>query len=100
MSVESLALPVVVKPTQFDVSVVVGPGRILHKGYLAGGRYIGKHANHLAHRMGYGPDAASQWIAAQFGDQENRLTRLADLRRTTAVDLEEKCLKLTSYALP
>ena len=62
MSSTSPDLPLVVTTQQYHVTVASGVGRLLSEAYLAGGRFIGNEASRLAHRMGYGPDAASERI--------------------------------------
>ena len=79
-----------------------GAGRILGEFYTAGGRLMAMGAGHLAHRLGYGPDAVAKGIWERFENQAERLNQLAALRQGNTVDrkLEAKCVELMSYALP
>jgi hypothetical protein len=56
----------------------------------------------MAHRLGLGPNATAQKIAAFFGTAEERQLRLSTLRNDheTLAKLEKDCTKLMGYTLP
>jgi hypothetical protein len=84
-----------------QVVAPTGAGRLLDEAYQATARHIAEFVGHFAHQMGHGPEAVAASIWARFRKQDERLTRLAELR-DPAIDqgLEKECLKLMSYALP
>jgi hypothetical protein len=87
-------------------SNVPGPGRILNKVYTSAGRVLEDRANHLAHKHGLGPIAATNRIQKALGDSAKaRLAMMKVLYRQTGSDrdLQElwgDCHKLMKYARP
>ncbi|KAF7337816.1 Cyclin N-terminal domain-containing protein [Mycena venus] len=76
------------------------PGRTLDRVYTSLGSVLEKQANRAAYNLGVGPHAVAQKIQAYFGDCEQRVERLEDLRTSLPPKLEKQCLKLVKYTMP
>jgi hypothetical protein len=76
------------------------PGRTLALFYSSLAQTIEAKANRVAHNRGIGPAAITEQIDAFFGTGKERLAKLEELRTNGYPWLEERCSKLTDYALP
>ena len=95
-------LPVVVRTPHQEV-IVTGAGRLLTEAYSAGGRFIAKKANRLAHKWGHRPYAAKERILKQLKPHEGSATKPAQFRNEVQVGggkLEKACMAFLKYALP
>ena len=111
---ESGPLPLIRNPPP-DLRVQTrGPGRIMYIGFRKIGQALESTANHIAHRVGYGPIAVTEHIVQQFGESPVIRREKLDLlfsyatgRAPCAQDglnikqIKEECRKLVqTYALP
>ena len=98
MSSRAGDLSVVVRTPPQQV-VASGPGRLLSKAYLKGGRFIGEKCNRLAHKWGHGPHAAAERIRNAIKIHDGGLMRSL-FRNEVGGELERYCMSLLKYALP
>jgi hypothetical protein len=93
-------LSVVVRTSRQEV-IVTGPGRLLTEAYSAGGRFIAKKVDRLAHKSGHGPYAAKERILKLLEPHEGNTIKLAQFRKVqVGGELEKACVALLKYALP
>jgi hypothetical protein len=93
-------LPVVVRTSQRQVAIPIGPGRLLTKAYEEGGRFLGQKIGRLAHQLGHGIDAAATRLLEELESREEALVRPAHLHCEVGGELEKYCWKVLKYALP
>ncbi|KAJ7160262.1 hypothetical protein C8R46DRAFT_366164 [Mycena filopes] len=77
----------------------LSPGRTLDRVYTVWGHALEKQANRVAHKIGLGPHATTQKLKVFFGDGEQRLLKLENLRTCTPSRVHNYCANLTKYTL-
>lgn len=106
---DNRSLPLALVRRDLDVSVQLGPGRLLNQAYASIGRAAEKGANRMAHKFGMGPialtDRIDQALCNLGKDRNEMLDKLHDYASGTSDDrsfskLEKDCRKLMKYALP
>jgi hypothetical protein len=99
MDPQHINLSIVVRTPPLQV-VPIGPGRLLTQAYLSSGRFVGKKVNRLAHRLGHGPDAATERIEKELRIQRIGLMWSPHHACEVSDELRRDCLKLMKYAQP
>jgi hypothetical protein len=80
--------------------IAIGPGRLLTKAYMQGGRLLGKKVGQFVHRMGKGPVAVAERIKSRFETSEGKVIQSVGLSDEIARELEKDGRKLMKHALP